>query len=366
MPLPRASGIVRSAANRGALARRLLLGLGVLAVGLLGSACANVPHSTVLPKTEAARVIQDLYVGIFWAAVVVFVLTQTGLVYILWRYRQREGNELPAQIHGNTKLEVLWTVFPAVILVFVAVPTIRDIFYLETPARSSPDGSPVLEVEVIGKQWWWEYRYPAELGGIVTANEMVLPVGRTAVLKVTSDNVIHSFWVQQLMGKMDAIPGQINEIWFTPEEPGQYFGQCAEYCGIQHANMRMNVIAMTPGDFDAWVARSRVPAQPLQNAAAVSPETVALVQAGQEAFALNGCVGCHSVDPTTSENKIGPNLAHVGSRTTLASGIIPNTHKDMKHWLENPQEVKPGNSMPNLLLRPQDLEALAAYLHSLK
>jgi cytochrome c oxidase subunit 2 len=337
---------------------------------LLASACANVPQTSVLPKTEAAREIQWLYELIFWLAVIVFIGVQGALLYIMWRFRYREGHPLPEQVHGNTALEIGWTIAPAVVLVIMAVPTIRSIFALETPATTSPDGNAPLVVEVVGKQWWWEYRYPEfrDTNGnpLTTANEMVLPVGRTAVLQMTSDNVIHSFWVPQLMGKMDVMPNHVNQIWFTPEEPGQYFGQCAEYCGIQHANMRMNVIAMTPGDFQGWVAQK---VQPAQSAAGASAETAALVAAGAEQFQLNGCVACHSLQGAASEEerkKIGPNLAHFGSRTTLAAGIRTNTADHLKEWLEDPQHVKPGNSMPNLLLRPQDREALVAYLHSLK
>ena len=359
MPLPRASGV----------ASRLFVGVGLLSLMLLASACANVPQTTVLPKTEAAREIQWLYELIFWLAVVVFIGVQGALLYVMWRFRFREGHALPDQVHGNTVLEVSWTILPAVVLVVMAVPTIRTIFALETPPTTSPDGNTPLVVEVVGKQWWWEYRYPefvdAQGRPLTTANEMVLPVGRTAVLNMTSDNVIHSFWVPQLMGKMDVIPNYVNQIWFTPEDPGQYFGQCAEYCGIQHANMRMNVVAMTPTDFQSWVSRQLQPvAQP---PAGVTEETVALIEAGAVAFQQNGCIGCHTVDAAIrEEGKIGPNLAHFGSRTTLASGIRANTHENLADWLENPQEIKPGNFMPNLLLRPQDVEALVAYLHSLK
>ena len=359
MPPPRASGVVR----------RLLVGASLLSLMLLASACANVPQTTVLPKTEAAREIQWLYEIIFWLAVVVFIGVQGALLYIMWRFRYREGHALPDQVHGNTALEIGWTIAPAVILVIMAVPTIRTIFALETPATSSPDGSAPLVVEVVGKQWWWEFRYPefvdAQGHPLTTANEMILPVGRTAVLNMTSDNVVHSFWVPQLMGKMDVMPNHVNQIWFTPEDPGQYFGQCAEYCGIQHANMRMNVIAMTPTDFQAWVRRQL---QPVAGPpAGVSAEQAALIEAGATAFQQNGCIGCHTVSAAIrEEGKIGPNLAHFGSRTTLASGIRTNTRENLAHWLEDPQAIKPGNFMPNLLLRPQDVEALVAYLHSLK
>jgi len=351
MPFPRASGIGR---------KLVLLGLGVALLALL-SGCANVPHSTVMPKTDAARKIQDLYVLVFWLAAFVFVGTQGGLLYVLWRYRARPGHELPEQTHGNTTLEIGWTIAPAVILVFMAVPTIQTIFALESAPPPSPDGNPPLVIEVIGKQWWWEFKYPesrlASGQPLTTANELVIPTGRTVYLSISSDNVIHSFWVQQLTGKIDAMPNHETRLWFTAEEPGQYFGQCAEYCGIQHAQMRMNVIAMTPTDYQAWVARSTKPAEAVTD----------IAKEGQEAFGTNGCAGCHAIEGNpTAVGKTGPDLSHFGSRTTLAAGILQNTPENLAAWIENPQTIKPGNIMQNLNVRPRDVEALVAYLHSLK
>src|SRR5215210_162581 len=168
----------------------ILLGLAVALLGLLAG-CANVPHSTVLPKTDAARKIQDLYVFVFWLSVVVFIGVQGGLIYVMWRFRARPGHELPEQTHGNTTLEIGWTIAPAVILVLMAVPTIQTIFALETDPTTSPDGSPPLEIEVIGRQWWWEFRYPevhlADGQVMTTANELIVPVGRTVILEITSD-----------------------------------------------------------------------------------------------------------------------------------------------------------------------------------
>ena len=351
MPFPRASGLGRTL---------ILVGLGVALMALL-SGCAVVPHTTVIPKTDAARKIQDLYVLVFWLAVIVFVGVQGGLLYVMWRFRARPGHELPEQVHGNTTLEIGWTIAPAVILVIIAVPTIQTIFALEGDPPPSPDGSPPLVIEVTGKQWWWEFRYPdvkmANGEPMTTANEMVIPTGRTVSLRITSDNVIHSFWVQQLTGKIDAIPNHDNRLWFTAEDPGQYFGQCAEYCGVQHAQMRMNVIAMTPADYQAWVVRSSKPAD-------AGPD---IAERGQDAFTANGCAGCHTIDGHPTANaKIGPNLSHFGSRTTLAAGILHNTPENLAAWIQNPQAVKPGNVMPNLNVRPRDVEVLVEYLHSLK
>jgi len=276
MPFPGASGRRRSL---------LFLGLGVMLLVLLTGCAAELPHTTVMPKTDAARKIQDLYVLVFWLAVAVFILVQVGLLYVLWRFRSRPGHELPEQTHGNTTLEVTWTILPAVVLVFMAVPTIQTIFALETDPETSPDGNKPLIIEVTGRQWWWEFKYPEVTlpngDTLTTANEMIIPTGRTVSLHIASDNVIHSFWVQQLTGKIDAIPNHENHLWFTAEDPGQYFGQCAEYCGVQHAQMRMNVIAMTPTDYQAWVAKTSAPAAP---AADVADE-------GPQIFNANGCAG---------------------------------------------------------------------------
>ena len=352
MPFPGASSLGRALIRLGPI---------VMLLGLLSGCAANVPHTTVIPKTDAARQIQDLYVLVFWLAVFVFIFVQGGLLYVLWRFRARPGHELPEQTHGNTTLEITWTILPAVVLVIMAVPTIRTIFALESDPVSSPDGNPPLQIDVTGRQWWWEFKYPQVTGAngqpLTTANEIVIPTGRTVILRITSDNVIHSFWVQQLTGKIDAIPNHDNHLWFTADEPGQYFGQCAEYCGVQHAQMRMNVIAMTPTDYQAWVARTSQPAQVVGDIATIGPET----------FTASGCPACHTIDGVQGANGvIGPNLSHFGSRTTLAAGIRQNTPEELTAWISDPQAIKPGNVMPNLHIRPRDVEVLVSYLHSLK
>lgn len=347
MPLPRASGM-----------RYAVLGLGLGVLLVAGCAPPQVaPQTTVFPKSPEAEQIQFLYALIFWLATLVFFAVQGAMVYTLWRYRYRQGHELPAQVHGNTRLEIGWTIAPAVVLFAIAIPTIQTIFALEGPSIGDP-GSPnvanAMPIEVIGHQWWWEIRYPQQ--GVLTANEVVVPVGRPITLLLKSDDVVHSFWIPQLMGKQDVLPAHTNVLGFTAQEPGQYFGQCAEYCGIQHAHMKMNVIAYTPEDFDAWVARLQAPAQP----------TTELAQEGAEAFGRLACVGCHAIAGTTAQGLTGPNLSHFGSRTTLGAGILPNTTEHLSEWLRETQTVKPGVKMPNQNLRPRDVEALTEYLHSLK
>jgi cytochrome c oxidase subunit II len=372
---------------RASAARTALLGLSLVAM-LLAVGCAGpqgIPQTTVFPKTEAARSIQDLYVWIFWMSVIVFIGVEGGILYIVWRFRYRPDHPLPEQVHGNTRLEVTWTLLPAVILFMIAVPTIFTLFGLDRDPADEPlrveafglelwprvqifgnqiwpigrpsgtlaPGTP-MPIEVVGHQWWWEFRYPEQ--GIITANELIIPVGRTVELKMSSADVIHSFWIPQLMGKQDVMPAHVNDLWFAAEEPGQYFGQCAEYCGIQHAQMRMNAIAHSPEDFAAWATRQQQPAQP----------TTELAQQGAEVLAQNACVGCHTIAGTIAQGKVGPDLSHFGSRTTLAAGILQNTPENLARWLRNPQAVKPGNLMPNLNLSDQDIAALVAYLDSLK
>jgi cytochrome c oxidase subunit 2 len=217
MPTPRASRRIRSARP----GRGLVLGMGFLALALLAVGCAPhtvTPQTTVFPKTESARQIQNLYAFIFWAATFVFFVVQGAIVYILWRYRYRPDHPLPEQVHGNTRLEIAWTVLPAVILVGVAIPTIQTMFALENPPPvQGASGAPAesLTIDVTGYQWWWKYEYPEQ--GIVTANELVIPTGRTINLRLTSADVIHSFWIPELMGKQDVMPAHVNGLWFTAE-----------------------------------------------------------------------------------------------------------------------------------------------------
>jgi cytochrome c oxidase subunit 2 len=206
---------------------------------------------------------------------------------------------------------------------------------------------------VRGWQWWWEFRYP-DLG-VVTANELHLPAGRPVVLHLEGPDVIHSFWVPQLGGKRDVTPGRLNRITLTPDAPGEYWGQCAEFCGASHANMGMRVFVRTAADFDAWVARQKAP----------PAEPGELAAAGKTVFASSACVGCHTIQGV-SAGVLGPDLTHFGSRTMLAAGMWPNTPENVAEWVKDPQRLKPGVKMPALGLTDEQAKALAAYLTSLK
>ena len=325
-------------------------------------------QSTFDAKGPIAEKQLTLFYWIFWAMAFVFVTVLGGLLYITIRFRRRPGRQdIPKQVHGNTRLEVAWSIAPALVLAVVAVPTITTIFDLDRP----PAGA--LEIKVTGHQWWWEYEYPEQ--GIITANEMHIPVGRAVSLTLTSVDVIHSFWAPKLGGKQDVVPTRNNPMWLLADEAGTYYGQCAEFCGISHANMRLRVVAESEGEFNAWVQ--------LQQTDATAPaELTGLVAEGANifenvpfrAFYANGdvvegqqCSFCHTVEGLAiSGARTGPDLTHLGGRTTIAAGLQDNTPANLKEWLQNPQEVKPGVLMPNPELTPQQIEALVAYLGSLE
>lgn len=339
--------------------RRVTLGALATSALALATACGGpYPQSTLSPTADLGFQIDGLFRLILWLAAAVFVVVEALLVYIAVRYRARPGRQPSAGVHGHTLLEISWTLAPAVILVIVAVPTIRTI--LRTQRAPGPDA---LEVSVIGHQWWWEYRYPAS--GVVTANELHLPVGRPVVLALTSADVIHSFWAPRLGGKRDVIQGRTNRIEFTPDSTGVFLGQCAEFCGLSHANMGLRVVVEDSAGFAAWTAA--------QLAAPAVPDSLGggLAREGFEAFrqirqpASNSCIVCHTVQGV-SGGVLGPNLTHLASRATIAAATLPNTPEAIARWLDDPPGVKPGSKMPKIGLTQQEIAALVAYLQSLK
>jgi cytochrome c oxidase subunit 2 len=328
----------------------LLLLTAVLAAGCTQWADPSLPQTTVFPASDVNRYILDLYVLIFWMAVVVFFGVEGFLLYTIIRFRRRANNQMPTQTHGNTRLEVAWTILPSMVLLVIAIPTIPTIFAQDTVPPNATQ-----HVRVIGHQWWWEFQYP-DLG-VATANELHLPVGQTVRFDLTSADVIHSFWIPRMGGKMDVVPTRTNLLWFTPEQTGEFFGQCVEFCGIQHANMRMRLIVETPEAFQAWVQQQR--------AAAPQPSG-GDAQRGAQVFAQGACVGCHTIRGTAASGTVGPDLTHVGSRRTIAAGMLDNDPQNLKHWIQDPQGVKVGSKMPNLGLSDADADALSAYLLSLR
>jgi cytochrome c oxidase subunit 2 len=310
------------------------------------------PQTTLAPRSDLGVAIDTLFTSIFWWAVIVFAIVEGLLLFVIIRYRARAGGGRPSRLHGHTALEIGWTLAPALILVFIAVPTMRTIFATAAPA---PQGA--LRVEVIGHQWWWEFRYP-ELG-VVTANEMHLPRGRPVQLEMTSADVIHSFWAPGLGGKRDLTAGRVTRIAFTPDSVGEIAGQCAEFCGASHANMRLRVFVESDSAFAAWATR--------QKADAAAPARGSLAEAGGQAFARGACIACHTIAGVPqARGTVGPNLTHVGGRSTLAAATLPNTEEWLRRWIINAPSLKPGSLMPAMPLPDDQVAALVAYLQSLK
>lgn len=308
------------------------------------------PQSVFAPRSDFSTELAGLFKSIFWWAVAVFVIVETLLVIALARYRARRGAAEPTPVHGHTALEIGWTLAPALILVFIAVPTMRAIF---DTAGHAPEGA--LRVEVVGHQWWWEYRYPTL--NISAYNELHIPVGTPIQVDMTSADVIHSFWVPRLGGKRDLIQGRTNRIAFRADSIGEYWGQCAEFCGASHANMRLRVFVQSDSTFQRWVDQQRAaPATPVKGSPA---------EAGMQVFRRSACIGCHTI-AGLAQGKIGPDLSHVGSRATIAGALFPNTTETLHHWILNAPSLKPGVLMPPQNVAPQDLDALIAYLQSLK
>jgi cytochrome c oxidase subunit II len=413
----------------------------LLAVGL--SACNSFTPNTIFgAHSEFGHSVDILTRKLLYLGLIVFVLVEALLVYILVKFRDKDGNREAKQIHGNATLEIGWTLVPAVILAFIAVPTIKTIF--ETQAKAIPGA---LQVEVIGHQWWWEFRYPQY--GVVTANELYLPVGRTANFALTTKDVLHSFWVPQLNGKRDLISNHTNYIWFTPDSAYAWNGFCAEYCGTSHANMRFKVFTVSPAQFDSWVAHQKTsavgstppapaiaaadttkkpagapalasapakgtttlgtakapppPVTPVMNVSDTAsstypranlpawvipktptPSTLTFdasaqgdVGRGAALFRTAPCIACHTIKGVpTAAGIIGPNLTHVGSRTTIAGGLYPNDLEHLHKWIKNAPAMKPGSLMPLFgkaekgdtpgVYTDQQIADLAAYLSSLK
>jgi cytochrome c oxidase subunit 2 len=310
--------------------------------------------STVEPGSDFARAILHVYAIITWATAIIGLIVFVVLAYILVRFRARPDAPLPAQLRGHTLLELGWTIGPALVLLLIAIPTIQVIFRTQTMA--SPPGA--LQVTVRGWQWWWEFQYP-DLG-VVTANELHVPVSdagdrRPTYLRLESADVVHSFWLPQLNGKTDVIPNRVNNMWIEPLRAGIYLGQCAEYCGTQHANMLLRVIAHPPAEFDAWVASQRASAVVEASAAA-----------GQALFQSVACINCHRVGGTVADGVFGPDLTHLMSRATIGAGAATNTPANLRAWLNNPDQLKPGVLMPAMKLSDAEIDQVVAYLATLK
>jgi len=326
----------------------LALVLSVAAIALTNR-YSRAESSIFDPAGPRAARIADLWWVMFGLGVAVFVIMMALLVIALLRGRRHTGTVLQDNDNGTRPI-LIGVLLSAVIMIGVFGYTLWT-----TRSLARPTAAADLTIEVAGNQWWWEVRYPDD--DVVTANELHIPVGVPVTVKLTSDNVIHSFWVPRLTDKMDLIPGRTNELWFQADEAGTYLGECAEFCGIQHALMQFRVIAEPRDDFAAWLDTQR------DAASAPVPDT--LREAGQQIFLSSACVACHTVRGTNASGTVGPDLTHLASRQTLAAGTLDNTIGNLTAWIVDPQAIKPGTIMPATDFDPEDLQALVAYLLSL-
>ena len=372
---------VRVVRRSGVMRVRALVPLGLLALVLAGCSDNDTPQNIFNPKGSQSQKINNLQVPVFIIAGVVGVLVIGAVAIIVFQFRAKKhpDDEVPTQIHGNSKLEIAWTIMPGVLLMLVAVPTVATVFDL---AQKPSDA---LVVDVVGQQWWWEFDYPDQ--GIVTANEIVIPAGRDVQVRISSRDVIHSFWIPALNGKRDAVPGRVSSITFEANTPGEYWGQCAEFCGLSHANMRIRAVALSPDDFDAWVTNQQKPAaEPTDDAA----------KAGLATFTGRGCSSCHTIGGVSDPKDVplvsgaAPNLTHLMTRTTFAGATydlitgncdVPPpgptgtpkeclNRSDLEAWLRDPNALVPmaadqQRGMPNLNLTEAEIDSLVAYLSTL-
>lgn len=349
---------ITNKSNRLGILQLLFVALSCAAAGALTTPASQVisPTNIFAPASTPAKAIFGLSLFVLAVTAVIFLVVFTLLVYCVVRFRKStndDGRE-PPQVYGSNQVELAWTVIPVLIVVALFMATARVI---ATVQKAVPSSSTV-EVVAIGHQFWWEYRYPTL--GVVTANELHVPVSdqdnpTPTFIKLLSADTDHSFWVPRLAGKTDLIPNHPNSMWIDPHETGLYLGQCAQYCGTQHAKMLLRVYVQSREDFDRWIQEQRQVA------------TVAdAVSQGRRLFETTACVNCHTVAGTIANGRFGPDLTHLMSRDTIAAGAAPNTPENLRLWIRSPDAIKPGSLMPAMQLNDQDLEALTGYLETLR
>jgi cytochrome c oxidase subunit II len=326
-------------------------GLLLSAVFLAQSESFHPIGNIFRPQATPAAGIYGLSLMVLGICAAVFIIVGGLLTFTIIRFRRRPGDDRePPQVYGSNRIELAWTVIPVLIVLVLTLATAHVVVAIQDKAPSAD----ALRVTVVGHQWWWEFRYPSLK--IITANELHVPLSTTSkpaltFLKLESADVAHSFWVPQLAGKTDVIPNQNNSMWIDPHQQGTYLGNCAEYCGTQHANMALRVVVQAPAEFKRWVAEQ-------QKGALQSDHAATLLSLS--------CINCHSISGTSAKGTFGPDLSHLMSRSTLGSGVIPNTPANLRAWIQDPQVVKPGNLMPNMQLKPDELDRVVEYLLSLK
>jgi cytochrome c oxidase subunit 2 len=323
--------------------------------------------SIFAPASPPAESIRHLFILVLAITGAIFVVVEAALLYSIVRFRAPAPVQTePAQVYGSNPIEVAWTVTPALIVFLIVLVVIRTEYEVRASPPEPRPGDQALFVTVIGHQWWWEYVYDSFDGkklDFITANELHIPaseraedgIKRPAYLTLKSADVCHSYWVPRLAGKTDLIPGRTNHMWFQSDEPGLYLGQCAEYCGTQHANMLLRVYVDPVDQFEGWLQNQRKPAI---DRAALRPD--------RDAFLAQSCINCHRVRGTRAQGTYAPDLTHLMSRETLASGIVPNTREQLQQWVADPGQIKPGCLMPDFGLTDEQVKPIVNYLSSLK
>lgn len=309
------------------------------------------PTNIFAPASTPAQTIFDLSLMVIAIAAAIFVIVGGLLAYSVVKFRKRrndDGRE-PAQVYGSQQVELAWTIIPVITVLVLFLATARAVFGVQ----GAPKPKGALEVTVVGHQFWWEYRYPGK--NVVTANELHVPVGEKTFLTLLSADTDHSFWVPRLAGKTDLVPNHPNQMWIEPRETGLFVGQCAQYCGTQHAMMLLRIYVDSRPDFERWLTE--------QAAAARADEAVA---DGRKIFEQTACINCHAVAGTAANGRFGPDLTHLMSRETLGAGVARNTPENLRRWIRRPDDFKPGSLMPPMGLTEQQLDAVTTYLASLQ
>ncbi len=329
---------------------RILRRLALLAAAGVLAGCKS--PAFMQPASSISSKVTHLYVIVLIMSALVFVLVEGLLLYNIFRYRKRPGDDtIPEQSYRNLRLEIIWTAIPVLLVAVLFVLTIRTANSVAAPPPRPND----LNLHITGHRWWWEFAYP-DLG-IVTANELHIPEGAVVQVDLDSVDVIHSFWVPQLAGKTDAIPGQTNHMWLTADETGEFRGHCAELCGLNHAYMRILVVVEPQEEFDAWVAnQQQLPTQPQTD----------LQKQGAQIITTGICHNCHTLGEHEGLQPIGPNLTHLFSRKTFAGASFNLNEDNIRRWLQHSAEMKPGNDMAKISPSDEQVDALMAYLKTLK
>jgi cytochrome c oxidase subunit 2 len=334
----------------------LLTGV-LLAAGLCTASPSENPVPSIFePHSTPADSIRHLSLFVLGVTGLIFLVVFSLLSYAVVKFRSRAADteREPAQVYGSTQIELAWTIIPILIVVVLFLATARVIHAIQ----DAPKPAEAVEVTAIGHQFWWEFRYPAL--GIVTANELHVPVSDPSrltptFLKLLSADTDHSFWIPQLAGKTDLIPNRVNETWLDPHETGLFLGQCAQYCGTQHAKMLLRVYVDSTEDFKVWVRAQQQPA-----------DEDAKEAVGRRVFERTACLNCHAINGTNGTGRFGADLTHLMSRRTIASGAADNNSQNLRLWIQNPDAIKPGSLMPAMKLSVSELDALVGYLESLQ